>query len=72
MKKCKNNKWMIWGCVAPIFLFIALKLFFPSFAYLAFLGLLVCPISMAFMMYFMGKNKKTEEDHSNKSTESCH
>lgn len=62
MKNYKNNNWMILLCIAPILLFIALKLFFPTFAYLSLLGLLICPIAMAFMMYSMNKEKKYDRN----------
>jgi len=45
-------------CFAPILLFISLKIFFPQFAYLSFLALLICPVSMGLMMYFARKENK--------------
>ena len=45
-------------CFSPIILFIFLSLFFPKFLYLSALGLLICPVSMGLMMYFMSKEHK--------------
>lgn len=59
MKGCKNNKWLMALCFAPILLFIPLKIFFPQFVYLTFLAFLICPISMGLMMYFMHKENKS-------------
>ncbi|MBI2148921.1 DUF2933 domain-containing protein [Candidatus Woesearchaeota archaeon] len=56
MKFC-NSKWMWVLCLVPILLFVGLKLFYPQLAYLSFLGLLICPISMIIMMYFMNKEE---------------
>lgn len=57
---------MILLCIVPIFLFILINLFFPNFAYLSLLVLLICPISMAIMMYFMNKEEKTNKDSKTK------
>ncbi len=55
MRCCKDKKWMMALCFAPILLFILLKIFFPQFAYLSFLALLICPVSMGLAVIFMGK-----------------
>jgi len=59
-EKCKNHKWMMLLCFSPIILFVFLSFFFPKFVYLSLLGLLICPVSMGLMMYFM--NKKHNHD----------
>mgnify|MGYP001585637915 CR=1 len=44
-------------CLVPILLFILLIQFFPQYPYLSIIALLICPISMWFMMRFMHKEK---------------
>jgi hypothetical protein len=39
-------------CFAPILLIVALNIFYPQFAYLSFLALLACPLSIGLMMIF--------------------
>ncbi len=49
-KHSKCNNWMMLLCFAPVFVLILVKVFFPTFAYLSILALLICPISMGLMM----------------------
>lgn len=52
-------------CFSPIILFLILRFAYPQLAYLSFLAFLICPISMVFMMSFMGKRKNCG-DHNEK------
>jgi len=51
----KNTAWMMSLCFAPMILFVFLTLYFPKFAYLSAIGLLICPLSMGLMIYFTNK-----------------
>lgn len=56
--KTHDNSWItMLLCLAPILLFILLTRFFPQFPYLSIIALLICPISMWFMMRSMHKEK---------------